>query len=85
MARERVDYDHYAGDYRDYRQPDPRIGAQIGRWLVGADSILNVGAGTGSCEPRDGRVVALERSPGMIARRPRATGAVACGTPETLP
>ena len=85
MSQARVDYDNYAGDYRNYRRPDPRISAQIARWLEAVESILNVGAGTGSYEPRDGRVVALERSPGMIARRPRETGPAVCGSAESLP
>ncbi len=33
MDRERVEYDNYADDYQNYRRPDPRIGAQIARWL----------------------------------------------------
>ncbi len=85
MDRERVDYDNYAGDYRNYRRPDPRIGAQIEHWLGDVESILNVGAGTGSYEPCDGRVIALERSPGMIARRPPETGPAVCGMAEALP
>jgi hypothetical protein len=42
--------------------------------------VVNVGAGTGSYEPRDRRVVAVEPSAVMIAARP--PGAAFLGRPE---
>jgi hypothetical protein len=42
------------------RQTDPRIAAQIWAALGDADTVLNVGAGTGSYEPADRKVVAVD-------------------------
>jgi SAM-dependent methyltransferase len=56
--------------YSFYRQPDPRIAAIIERALGEARSVLNVGAGTGSYEPVDREVTAVEPSATMRAQRP---------------
>jgi hypothetical protein len=45
--------------YRDYRRPDPRLAAAITRALNRADTVVNVGAGSGSYEPSDRAVVAV--------------------------
>ena len=58
-------------NYSDYRRPEPRIEAAIWEALGDARSVVNVGAGTGSYEPRRPRVIAVEPSPVMIAQRPR--------------
>ena len=65
-------YDRIGKTYADYRRPDPRIAAAIRKALGGAQSIVNIGAGTGSYEPTDCNVVAVEPSPVMIAQRPSA-------------
>jgi SAM-dependent methyltransferase len=62
-------YDAIGRIYARYRQPDPRIAAQIEAALGNAESILNVGAGTGSYESTDRRVVAADPSPVMLAQR----------------
>ena len=62
-------YDAIGVGYAGRRQPDPRIAAPIVRALGDARSVLNVGAGTGSYEPHDRRVVAAEPSRVMIAQR----------------
>jgi SAM-dependent methyltransferase len=69
-------YDQIGVGYALNRQPDPRWAAIIHRALGEARSILNVGAGAGSYEPRDRNVVALEPSRQMIAQRPNATPVV---------
>ncbi len=56
--------------YARYRQPDPRIAAQIGVALGKARTVLNVGAGAGSYEPLDRAVTAVEPSASMRAQRP---------------
>jgi SAM-dependent methyltransferase len=66
-------YDTIGQDYRRYRRPDRRIAAAIERALGDARSAANVGAGAGSYEPRDRKVVAVEPSLTMI--RQRAQGA----------
>jgi SAM-dependent methyltransferase len=62
-------YDTIGKGYRDYRKPDARIASQILAELVGAQSILNVGAGVGSYEPKERAVMAVEPSWGMISQR----------------
>ena len=62
-------YDQIGIGYSDYRRPDPRIAARIDAALGPCRSVLNVGAGTGSYEPRDRSVVAVEPSAEMIGQR----------------
>jgi SAM-dependent methyltransferase len=64
-----TDYSKLAGDYAQVRRPDPRIGAQLAAALGDARTVLNVGAGTGSYEPTDRTVVAVEPSAEMRAKR----------------
>jgi hypothetical protein len=63
-----VIYDNIGRGYRDFRRPDPRIAAAI--WSALASSVVNVGAGTGSYEPDDRELIAVEPSAVMIAQRP---------------
>jgi SAM-dependent methyltransferase len=64
-------YDSIGHDYGRTRREDPRIAARIRRALGDARTVVNVGAGTGSYEPRDRHVVAIEPSDVMAAQRPR--------------
>lgn len=81
MAR----YDTIGVNYAALRRPDPRIAAAITAALGTAQTIINVGAGTGSYEP-DGRLVtAVEPSAAMIAKRTRPAAAVIQGEAEALP
>jgi SAM-dependent methyltransferase len=66
-------YDSIGRGYRRFRRPDPRIAAAIVKALGAAASVANVGAGAGSYEPRDRRVVAVE--PSLTMLRQRAPGA----------
>ena len=63
-------YDRIGTTYAGTRRPDPRIERQIAEALGDARSVVNVGAGVGSYEPRDRDVVAVEPSAVMIAQRP---------------
>ncbi|HTN81723.1 MAG TPA: class I SAM-dependent methyltransferase [Acidimicrobiales bacterium] len=63
-------YDSIGIGYSRFRQPDPRVEAQILAPLGGARRVLNVGAGSGSYEPTDRVVVAVEPSERMIEQRP---------------
>lgn len=65
-----VSYENAAAPYSTVRRPDPHIGAQIHAALGGAVTVLNVGAGTGSYEPDDRYVIAVEPSAAMRAQRP---------------
>jgi len=78
-------YDTIGVDYSDLRRPDPRIGSMIDHALGSAATVLNVGAGTGSYEPADRRVTAVEPSLEMIAQRPASAAPVVQGHAEDLP
>ncbi|MEL7311281.1 MAG: methyltransferase domain-containing protein [Pseudomonadota bacterium] len=70
-------YDKIGVNYTDLRQPDRRIAQVINAALRDAQSVLNVGAGTGSYEPTDRDVIAVEPSNEMIRKRsPSAAGAI---------
>jgi SAM-dependent methyltransferase len=62
-------YDAIGGEYAVTRREDPRIAALIHAALGQARTIVNVGAGAGSYEPRDRQVLAVEPSEVMIAQR----------------
>lgn len=70
-------YDVIGVNYADLRKPDHRIARIIEEALGPAQTVLNVGAGTGSYEPPGRSVTAVEPSAEMIARRrPDAAPAV---------
>jgi len=58
------------------RRTDPRIAARIWAALGDARTVLNVGAGTGSYEPHDRDVTAVE--PSAVMRGQRPPGAARC-------
>jgi hypothetical protein len=64
-------YDRIGIGYASLRVPDPRIAATIRAALGDAASVANVGAGAGSYEPRDRRVIAIEPARTMIRQRER--------------
>jgi len=63
-------YDTIGRGYAATRQPDPRIARAIREALGEVGTVLNVGAGTGSYEPTEPRVVAVEPSLQMLRQRP---------------
>ncbi|HVV14510.1 class I SAM-dependent methyltransferase [Amycolatopsis sp.] len=71
--------------YADVRRPDPRIAAQVQAALGNAASVVNVGAGTGSYEPDDRRVVAVEPSATMLLQRPPGSAPAVQAFAEHLP
>jgi SAM-dependent methyltransferase len=81
MAR----YDTAGRTYARTRRPDPRIGRLVDEALADAVTVVNVGAGTGSYEPRDRRVVAIEPSVTMIRQRPHDAAPAVLGDAERLP
>lgn len=78
-------YDRIGVNYSDLRKPDPRIAAAIEAALGQSTTILNVGAGAGSYEPRDREVTALEPSVEMIRQRSVPAACVVQGRAESLP
>ena len=69
-------YDTIGATYTVTRRTEPRIAAQVWAALGDARTVLNVGAGTGSYEPPDRDVTAVEPSAVMRAQRPAGRGAV---------
>jgi hypothetical protein len=61
-------YDIIGHGYPATRRTDPRIAARIWEALGDARTVLNVGAGTGSYEPHDRDVTAVEPSAVMRTR-----------------
>jgi SAM-dependent methyltransferase len=78
-------YDRIGVGYRQVRRPDPRIAARIETALGDARTVLNVGAGTGSYEPADREVTAVEPSRVMIEQRPADAAPVVQASAEALP
>lgn len=79
-----ISYENAATPYSTVRRPDPHIAAQIHAALGRAVTVVNVGAGTGSYEPEDRYVVAVEPSAAMRARRSSARPAIDASA-EVLP
>ena len=63
-------YDRIGLTYSRTRRTDSRIMEKIADALGDSESILNVGAGTGSYEPINRRVVSVEPSSAMMKQRP---------------
>jgi SAM-dependent methyltransferase len=76
-------YDTVGVNYAQLRKPDPRIARVIEEALGPAQTVLNVGAGTGSYEPADRSVIAVEPSREMIGKRdPAAAKAIQAGADD---
>ncbi|HEY0317982.1 MAG TPA: methyltransferase domain-containing protein [Solirubrobacterales bacterium] len=81
----RVDYDQHGAGYSAGRRTDPRIAARIQAALGDARTVVNVGAGTGSYEPDDRWVLAVEPSATMRAQRPPGAAPAIDARAEALP
>ena len=80
-----ADYGAIGMVYKDYRVADPRIAAMIHAALGDAQTVVNIGAGTGSYEPTDREVTAVEPSATMRARRPAHLPRAVDASAERLP
>jgi SAM-dependent methyltransferase len=80
-----ADYGRIGPGYASIRQPDPRIEAIVWDALGDARTVLNVGAGAGSYEPRDRDVTAVEPSASMRAERGPDRVPAIDATAEALP
>jgi SAM-dependent methyltransferase len=78
-------YDSIGRDYAKLRRPDHRIASAIEAALGDAVSVVNIGAGTGSYEPRGRAVIAVEPSEVMIRQRPAEAAPCLRGSAEALP
>ena len=78
-------YDTIGATYTVTRRTEPRIAAQVWAALGDARTVLNVGAGTGSYEPHDRDVTAVEPSALMRAQRPAGAAPCVAAAAESLP
>src|SRR5713101_2487629 len=78
-------YDTIGAAYTVTRRTEPRIAARVWAALGDARTMLNVGAGTGSYEPPDRDVIAVEPSALMRAQRPEGAAPCVAATAESLP
>jgi SAM-dependent methyltransferase len=85
VGERRVDYDEHGRHYTCGRRTDPRIEARVHAALGEARTVVNVGAGTGSYEPRDRWVLAVEPSATMRAQRPPGATPAIAARAEALP
>jgi SAM-dependent methyltransferase len=82
---DRALYDRIGKGYGIGRSEDPRLAVAIHRELGNARTVINVGAGTGSYEPADRDVTAVEPSSVMIAQRRPGSAPVLQARAEKLP
>jgi SAM-dependent methyltransferase len=78
-------YDTIGTTYAGTRRTEPRLAAQFWAALGDARTVLNVGAGTGSYEPPDREVTAVEPSALMRSQRPAGAAPCLAGSAESLP
>jgi SAM-dependent methyltransferase len=78
-------YDAIGLGYEYYRRPDRRIATAVLDALGDAATVVNVGSGTGSYEPADRSVVAVEPSLAMIRQRPAGSAPVVQASAMHLP
>lgn len=78
-------YDNIGLAYSVTRCTDPQIAQQLYAELQGATRIVNIGAGTGSYEPANVELVAVEPSAKMIAQRKASAHPVEQAFAEKLP
>lgn len=70
IARRPDLYDSIRTSYRLTRRADARLARRIRSAVGDAKRVINIGAGTGSYEPDDCTVIAVEPSMVMISQRP---------------
>lgn len=85
QTRMRAKYDDIGTNYAELRKPDGRIASIIESALGSARTVLNVGAGTGSYEPTDRAVIAVEPSCEMIRKRSPAAAPAIQASAGNLP
>lgn len=78
-------YDTIGATYTVTRRTEPRIAAALWAALGDARTVLNVGAGTGSYEPADRDLIAVEPSALMRAQRPANAAPCLAAAADSLP
>jgi SAM-dependent methyltransferase len=84
MTRSPV-YDTIGQGYLAHRRAEPRWEAVIFEHIGDADLVVNVGAGTGSYEPPDRSVLAVDPSSVMISQRTPGSGPAVRASGSALP
>jgi SAM-dependent methyltransferase len=84
MSEPGARYDRIGAGYAGRRHEDPALARRIEAALGPARTVVNVGAGAGSYEPRDRIVIAVEPSAVMAAQRPPERPAIR-GSADALP
>ncbi|HUB38971.1 MAG TPA: class I SAM-dependent methyltransferase, partial [Streptosporangiaceae bacterium] len=77
-------YDTLGRTYSATRHADPRVAAIIEAALADSQTVINIGAGTGSYEPVQ-TVVAIEPSPVMIGQRSAGSAPAIQAAAEHIP
>lgn len=85
MATTEARYDRIGSGYARRRREDPALRARIHAALGAGRTVVNVGAGAGSYEPRDRHVIAVEPSDVMAAQRPPELSPAIRATADALP
>src|SRR5579875_2764555 len=85
MSSATVRYDRIGSGYARRRREDPALRARIHAALGDARTVVNVGAGAGSYEPRDRHVIAVEPSDVMADQRPPELAPAIRATARDLP
>lgn len=80
-----VSYDRIGLGYKRFRKPDPRIAARVTAALGDSQTVVNVGAGTGSYEPADRVTLAVEPSEEMAKQRSADAAPCIRAAAECLP
>lgn len=80
-----VRYDNIGCQYATTRREDPQLRDRIFSALGDAGTVVNVGAGAGSYEPRDRHIIAIEPSDVMAAQRPSGLAPAIKGSAVPLP
>lgn len=78
-------YDKIGLTYKSWRRPDPRIAERISGKFSEINTVLNIGAGTGSYEPAKNSVISLDPSAVMLRSRPPGSAPCVMGNAEALP
>lgn len=85
MSSRGARYDGIGSGYARHRRQDPDLARRLRTALGDVRSVVNVGAGAGSYEPDDRRVVAVEPSRVMIDQRSETAAPAVRGLAQALP
>lgn len=85
MVETGLRYERIGRGYAGRRREDPSLKRLILDALGGSRSVANIGAGTGSYEPHDRAVIAIEPSAVMVGQRPAGSALAVRAVADRLP